>query len=737
MNSASPSFESSLKPRNTPRPSHKALALQSAGALAVLALGAGHAQTANAVSPVVVTAQRSVQAYQPPESVAVGPLGDKPLVDTPQAITVVPGDLILNLQSKTVNDTLRYLPSVQVRNQQGFEVSRPQARGFQGSVVQNTRVDGLSIVGTTAIPAEGLASVEVLNGLGGALYGPQTPAGVFNYQLKRPTDRPLLQFTESFDSGSTFTEHLDAGGRFGADDRFGYRLNLVKGDGRSYTSDSYAHRTLVSLGLDYHVDARSVLELNYFYYDTNITGLPGSIVYNGISSKSGTSSFLPPAIDPTRLGYGQSGAGADLRTHLGSVKYKRQLNDNWTFEAGGLYQDARRNLFGITNTLTDDNGAYTVTKNFTAVPHYTIGSNEAYLNGHVTIGGLLNDLTFGTNGFINVQKNYRASILTTLGTGNLSAPTILPGKGVPASGGEYKAGELRNQTMVFGDTLHLNPQWAIQGVVSASWFSSTSYNNKDVQTSTDTETGVISPTVSLIYKPLPQMTAYLTYAKSVEQGEAAAANNANANQFLTPYHDTQYEGGIKYSLSPRLLLTVAGFRMTRPLAQTNPANNVFQVIGTQRNTGAEIFIQGGVTDDLSIFGGATYIDAKLLGATLPAINDKYVVGVPRYKLDLAADYHPAFLQGVALTGAVHAEGRRAATNTNNSFAPSYATFDLGARYTVPIMSRPTTFRLQVINLSDVRYYSSIADGTIVGSPGANTAYSAAPRTFQASIEVNF
>ncbi len=350
------------------------------GSTAILALssaGAAYAQTGGStVSGVVVTAERAVQSYQPPAQAALGPLGDEVLANTPQTVTVVPGDLILNLQSKTVNDTLRYLPSVQVRDQQGYEVSRPQARGFQGSVAQNTRIDGLSIVGTSATAAEMLDSVEVMNGLSGALYGPATPAGVFNYQLKRPTNRPMAQFTESYDSTSVFTEHLDAGGRFGPDDRFGLRLNAVRGDGQSWASDSYEHRTLAGVAFDYHVDPKTVVELNYVYYDTNITGLPGSIVYDGVSSKSGTSSFLPIGLDPTKTGYGQSGAGADLTTNLGSFKVKTKLSDQWSFEFGGLYQDAIRNLFGITNTLNNDAGVYTVTKNFTAVPHFTIGSNE-------------------------------------------------------------------------------------------------------------------------------------------------------------------------------------------------------------------------------------------------------------------------------------------------------------------------------------------------------------------------
>ena len=395
----------------------KLLARASAGSLALLAFGSvaeAQTQTTDAagatVSEVVVTAARAVRAYEAPAQVEVGPLGSQTLLNLPQSVTVVPGDLLSNLEVKTVNDALNYLPSVEVRDQQGLEVSRPQSRGFQGSVAQTTRMDGLSIVGTSALPAETLESIQVLNGLAGALYGPQTPAGVFDYRLKRATDQPLLDFTESYDSASVLTEHVDASTRLGPDDKLGVRVNLVKGDGQSWTPDSYEHRELASIAADYRFDPQTVLELNYFYYDTDITGLPGSIVYDGASSHSGTSSVLPAAPNPTELGLGQSGAGADLVTNLGSMKLKRQLSDNWSLEIGGLYQDAVRNLFGITNTLANNAGDYTVTKNFTAVPHFTIGSNEAYLNGKVMLNDIENDVTLGTNGFINNSYDYRNSI---------------------------------------------------------------------------------------------------------------------------------------------------------------------------------------------------------------------------------------------------------------------------------------------------------------------------------------
>jgi iron complex outermembrane recepter protein len=97
---------------------------------------------------------------------------------------------------------------------------------------------------------------------------------------------------------------------------------------------------------------------------------------------------------------------------------------------------------------------------------------------------------------------------------------------------------------------------------------------------------------------------------------------ANANQLLAPYHDEQYEAGVKYARSKDFLITLDGFRMTRPYAvATDPTTNLFQVIGTQRNIGAQLFVQGAIT--------------------VVTTNDKFVVGVPQFKSDIALDYHPA------------------------------------------------------------------------------------------------
>lgn len=688
----------------------------------------------NELGAVKVTARDdgyAADARYDTHKVDLGPLGTRSILRTPVSVSVLPESLLVNQQAKTVNDALRNLPSVEIRDQQGLEVSRPQSRGFQGSVVQNTRVDGLSIVGTTAIAAENLGSIQVLNGLGGALYGPETPAGVFNYVLKRPTDAPLLRLVESYDSKSIFTEQVDAGGRLGKDHWFGYRLNLVHGEGEGYVGDSNTNRTLYSGAFDFHLNDSTVVQTNFSHYETNVTGLPGSIVYD-----HGGSTVLPRATDPTRKGLGQTGAGTDLLSSMEMVRILHDFGNDWHLEIGALHEDAIRRLYGITNTFTDDSGDYTTTKNFNAVPRFTIGSNMARLSGHVQLAGMRNDLSIGTNGFVNGLYAYRHSIAVPLGSASLDRPLIYPRQPMPDGGGRYKSGSLTEQTLVAGDTLHIDRQWALQGIFNTSYIHSRSYDADGRITRSDSHNGIFSPTLSVIYTPSSRLTTYATFARSVEEGETAPSGTVNANQFLSPYHDRQYEAGVKFAASDHLLLTLSAFRMTRPLAETDADSNVFAVVGRQRNDGAEFFAQGDVNPDLSVLGGITYVNARLRDTGIEATNDKWVVGVPRVKSDISLDYHPAFAQGMALTGTVHVESRRAATNTNNSFAPGYATYDVGARYAMRLARHALTLRLQVTNVTDKHYYASVADGNIVGSPGANTAYYGTPRTWLASVELD-
>ena len=91
---------------------------------------------------------------------------------------------------------------------------------------------------------------------------------------------------------------------------------------------------------------------------------------------------------------------------------------------------------------------------------------------------------------------------------------VLPAQPTPNNGGEYESGYLREQSIILGDTLHFTDQWAVQGVMSTSFMNAESYAANGQVTSANSSNGKVSPTVSLIYTPIPRLMTYVTYARA-------------------------------------------------------------------------------------------------------------------------------------------------------------------------------------------------------------------------------
>lgn len=667
------------------------------------------------------------------KSADLGPLGDKPIFDTPSSITIIPQDMIVNTQAKSVNEILRYLPSVRVQLQQGYDVSQPQSRGFQGSVVQNTFLDGLHIIGTTAIPGEYLDNVQVLNGLAGALYGPAAPAGVFSYTLKRPTDKPLVRVIGSYDGVGVGTGTVDMGGRTGPDNAIGYRLNFVHGQGETQAPESFLARTLYSGAFDIHLTPETVVELDGSHYQSDLRGYAGAFAYG-----AGKSTVVPDPVDPTRPGYGQPNAGRELVTDTGLVKIKHKFNEDWKFVVGGLYQNATRRLYGVVNSLSDNFGNYTTTKNFPAAPRFNVWSNMAYLNGRFESLGFTHEIALGTSGFSwNTYANVR-NISTSIGSASLAVPIVFPDAAPAYSGGQYRSAQTSMQSLIFSDTIHFNPQWALQGTLSTTWLEQSTWNSSGVRTGIDRRNAALSPTASVIFKPIPKLMSYFTFADSLQQGETAPTSGvANPGVTLAPYRSRQYELGAKYSVTDGFLLTLDGFRITRPLAYTDPVTNLFSSQGEQRAWGVELFGSGSVTHEISLLGGVTWLDSRLTKTPTATTANKLVVGVPHWTTSLYVDYHPDWAHGLAFTTSTRFMSARAATATNNSFTGQFATLDLGLRYSQPVMDHYATFRLQVVNATDTHYWDSLSYNNINATNQPTSAWAGAPRTLQASLEIDF
>jgi len=740
---------------------------------------------AGATYTVDVTAANSENAYRVDNVDAGGPLGTTPILNLPYTVNVISRQLIDDTQSRNFKEAAKYLPLVMFQEMQGPEVLRPETRGMQGSNMQNDRKDGMGIAVTTPSALEEYEQIEVINGLGGPLYGPANPSGMFNFVTKRPTEERLGQIELGYEGRSVGTIHTDLGGRFGKNRMFGYRTNLLLADGEGYVDSSQLRRQLAAGAGDVRLTNSTVIEGNFSYYNLFQHGYPGWFAYSPtttpLSVPGSKSILLPPdAPDPTLRGYGQSFSGVDLTSEIGEIRVKHDLSTNWHLAVGVLNQISDRNLNTAVNQLIDNRGDY---KSYLAnafsplAPRFEVASDIANLTGSFQTGGVRHEVVFGGAGYrfasySPITSPPKTALCTPDGIcqANISNPLVYeqpPGglfsyaKTSPSTG-IYGSSIIRQQGFSGADTITFNPRWLVRVALSQDWTWTDSYTDGAKTNYVRTPTAGsyvsqgLSPSASVMFKPRADMTLYATFADSIQAPDVAPANSGNiiitnASQALPPYRSKEYEIGYKLSVR-RINFTTALFRVERPFAnfvtgvvspicgaQSGTANcEEFRITGNQVNYGAEATLSGRIFPSLMVTAGLSVLNPKLRDTGIAATNNRNFVGIPDYKSNILAEYRLPLIPGAYLNFDWQHVGRRPMDDINSVYTPQFNTFDLGARYTAKILGKVTTWRVTANNVSDVHYWSTIGPGSITGlSTGSYLGHLGEPRLITASMRFDF
>lgn len=743
---------------------------------------AGASETVNVVAGAVEN------AYRVDKVDSTGPLGQTPILDLPYSVNVISRQLIDDTQSRNFKQAAKYLPLVMFQEMQGPEVLRPETRGMQGSNMQNDRKDGMGIAVTTPSALEEYEQVEVVNGLGGPLYGPANPSGMFNFVTKRPTEERLGQIELGYEGRSVGTAHTDLGGRVGKNRMFGYRTNLLLADGEGCVDASQLRRQLAAGAGDIRLTRNTVIEGNFSYYSLFQHGYPGWFAYAPTTtplSNSASKSILLPAEapDPTLRGYGQSFSGVDLLSQIGEVRVKHDFSARWHLTAGVLNQVSDRNINTAVNQLLDNNGNY---KSFLAnafsslAPRFQVVSDLAFLTGVFYTGGIRHEIVTGSTGYRFASYSPTTSPAKTalctanapqsICQANISDPLVFvaPPGGVfsytktSPSTGIYGSSIIRQQGFSFGDTITLSSRWLARVALSQDWTWTDSYAD-------NASTGFqrrpipggyvnqeLSPSGSLMFKPRADMTIYGTFADSIQAPDVAGANTGglivvNANQALPPYRSKQYELGYKLNVR-RMSFSTALFRVERPFATfvagiTNPVCGVqsgtancqeFRITGNQVNYGMETMLSGKILPSLMITGGLAILRPQLTDTGVTATNNRIFVGMPHYKSNILAEYRPPVLSGAYFNFDWQHVSRRPFDDINSAYTPQYNLFDLGVRYTTRLLGKVTTWRVTANNSTDVHYWSTLGPGSITGqSTGSYLGHLGEPRLITASMKFDF
>lgn len=194
----------------------------------------------------------------------LGMLGQQNAMDVPFNIISYTSKLVEDQQAKTIADVVANDAGVQFVQGYGNSAETFRIRGlkFDGD---DMTFGGLSgVLPRQVVDAQMVDRIEIFKGANSLMNGAASSGvgGMINLEPKHAGDVPQAKVGVDYTSDSQIGTTLDAGRRFGDNDQFGARVNLVHREGETGVPNDRRRTTLLSTGLDYKGDNfRTSLEI--------------------------------------------------------------------------------------------------------------------------------------------------------------------------------------------------------------------------------------------------------------------------------------------------------------------------------------------------------------------------------------------------------------------------------------------------------------------------------------------
>jgi catecholate siderophore receptor len=627
-----------------------------------------------------------------------------PVLDTPRSLTIIPKELIKDQGATSLADALRTTPGISFGTAEGglgFG-DRIYIRGFdaRGDIF----VDGMRDPGATSRETFNIEQVEINKGPGSSYSGRGSTGGSINIITKAPRSTNFYAGDVTFGTDGTKRTTVDINQV--VNDLIGFRVAGMFHDGGVAGRDAvFTRRWGIAPSLRLGGNGPTTLTLSYYHLTTE--DLPDY----GIPFDPRTQQ--PLAVNRNTY-YGLVNRDfrqttADIVTAL----FEHQFNDNLKFRTQVRYGSTTNN--------------YVVSAPESPNPVAgTVVSNGKSRNAHNTLIAAQSDITwkFDTGwakhtliGGVEISRervvNNPYSIQPTGVTQNIFNPNpYQPWLGRIVPNGQYTQFTTNTRAAYLFDTVKLNDQWEVTGGLRLDNFETVSASNVAASNNLRTESTFLNWNASVVYKPMPNGSIYLSTSSSSNpsgeqfDGGADFGGLAATSQNLPPERNYSYEIGTKWDLlNEKVSLTGALFWTDKTNARvTVPGGTVQAINGKQRVYGVELGANGKITDDWSVFAGFTWLHSRVESSANAADVGKQLPNVPEYTGSIWTTYriNPKLTVGAL----AYYIGRRYGgtfTSTNASI-PAYWRFDAMANYKV---FENVDFRVNVLNITNVANFDSI------------------------------
>ena len=680
-----------------------------------------------------------------------------PLLDTPQSITTISQATIHEEGATTLRDTLRNAPGISLAaGEGGSQGDNLTLRGFTAR--NDIFLDGMRDFGSYYRDSFNYQEVEVLEGPSSVTFGRGSTGGVINQESKAPVNHPFIIAEGDFGTDLTRRFVVDINQPLGNPAHGdAVRLNLMAHESNVAERDVTENRRFgVAPSLALGMGTANRLTAGYFHFAEN------DIPDYGIPWYFNRAAPVP------RHNYYGFRDGNYLRTDVDMVTLKLEHDiSDWAILRNRIRFANNQSDARITepqlNTATSGSITPATPLSQIAVNRNQIAtfSNEGLLwdqldaTAHLKTFGIRHVVVIGAEGGRETSDPVRPAFnyvnpagqtINTVPTTNLLAPN----ESQSFSGISAPSSNIHVTSTSYGlyllDTMQFGSHWELIGGARFDRFLTDEKSIAYPTPKMAVAGGAIvqgPPTITFptrldrkpswraaaVFKPTSFGSIYFDYGTSFNPSAEALsltvgpAGTGTAN--LAPEFNRSYEAGTKWDLNnARFSLRADLFRTTKDNArEASPTNSLVYVLaGTQRVDGAELVLNGRITNRWQLLSSYTFMHSEVVKSQYYPLAVGYrLANVPDNLFNLWTTYQP--IPRLMVGGGGNYVDSRTASSTVPldpttgliKQVPGYVVLNAMGRYT---LTDNMSLQVNVFNLANRNYIDEIHPAHIV--PGAGT-----------------
>lgn len=621
---------------------------------------------------------------------------DTPLREVPQAVRVMPRQLVDDIGAVRLDDTLDYVSGVSRQNNFGGQWDNFAIRGLAGN--ENTGLGFLlnGFAGNRGFNAPrdtaNIERIEFLKGPAAALYGSSEPGGTVNIVTKKPRFSAAHSVETYIGSYDLYRLAVDSTGPL--TESLAYRINAAVEDRGSFRDKIDSERQFFAPALTWVLGAATVLNYEAEYLRQKAPLDRGVIAIGGRFDTVSRTRFLGEPNDGDIL--------IENLTHQLSLDH--QLNDMWRTRIGLAYKTGTLDGYSTEARPALNGSVLTRQRRYRDYASEDL-SLQAELIGSFTTGALRHDLLTGF-------ETYRFDLDQRMQRVNGSPYGIdvfnpVYGQTPPPLAPNTDTSERQLNTAWFiQDQISLSERWKLLAGLRIDHFDQRIDNHRN-NTVRKQDHLARSPRIGLSYLATPQWSLY------VSAGTTFRPNTGidRFDQAFDPETGRALEAGIKYeSADGRLGANAAIFDIRKKNVLTrDPVDSNYSVAaGEVRSRGLEFDLSGRIDRFWRVTASFAYLDAEVTRDNNPQLEGKPLLNVPRTSASLLAVREAPLTDGsrYGIGGGLSYVGERAGDALDTFKLPSYTTAKLLAYWRISDQLRVS---LDVDNLFDRTFYASSYD----------------------------